>query len=269
MARDASNAGLSVKDVREGKIFYSFPNTPNAVPTPLPQISASGSGTATDYDDDEGSDDDNDDELPPGRRVRITPTSSRWQSVKRRAARRALGLVRTFREFMTVPLWAALASLVVACVPPLQHALDEHVPPVKGAIASLGNCSIPVTLVVLGAYFYAPPDPAAEAARRVRQRERALRSASRTSLLLESVRDMFSMKPVGQGGAGALGGQDAGDEARPGETRTVVVAILSRMVITPMVLLPLMVVSTKFDLQRVFDECVWSPLPLLRRSSVR
>ena len=72
MARDASNAGLSVKDVREGKIFYSFPNTPNAVPTPLPQISASGSGTATDYDDDEGSDDDNDDELPPGRRVRAS-----------------------------------------------------------------------------------------------------------------------------------------------------------------------------------------------------
>ncbi|KAJ6466560.1 hypothetical protein C8R47DRAFT_1326210 [Mycena vitilis] len=52
--------------------------------------------------------------------------------------------------FMTVPLWAALASLVVACVQPLQHALDAHMQPVKGAVTSAGpgNCSIPLTLIV-------------------------------------------------------------------------------------------------------------------------
>ena len=163
----------------------------------------------------------------------------------------------TFREFMTVPLWAALASLVVACIPPLQHALDAHLPPVKGALASAGNCSIPVTLVVLGAYFYAPPDPAEERARaeRLRERERGLRSASRTSLLIESVKDMFSIKAAPARSESALGAPaSAKPAARPGETRTVVVAILSRMIITPVVLLPLMVVSTKFDLQEVFAE---------------
>ncbi|KAL0574161.1 hypothetical protein V5O48_007789 [Marasmius crinis-equi] len=55
---------------------------------------------------------------------------------------------------MTVPLWAALLSIIVALVPPFQHALDEHIRPVKGALTGAGNCSIPVTLVVLGAYFY-------------------------------------------------------------------------------------------------------------------
>ena len=83
---------------------------------------------------------------------------------------------------------------------------------------------------------------------------RAEMSASRTSLL-ENVRDMFSMKSVKR--AKGVLRASASKGARPGETRTVVVAILSRMIITPLVLLPFLALSAKYDWQRVFDECVF------------
>ena len=173
--------------------------------------------------------------------------------------RRLAKAFKTFRSFMTVPLWAALASLVVACIQPLQHALDDHLPPVKGAIASLGDCSIPITLVVLGAYFYTPPESDEERQARARalpeHNGEPRRSASRTSLL-ENVREMFA--GTSAKGKNAIGAS-ASKEARPGETKTVVVAILSRMIITPLLLMPLMTVSTAFDLQKVFDECVSLP----------
>ena len=296
VAHGKPNPHLSVEEVSGRQFFYSFPNTPSTRTTPLPQASGSGSGsgTPTEYDDndtaslasnpDPNPDADDTDELPVGRRKRTEPSTSAFQARLRRGRHRAHRLWAGFRDFMTVPLWAAIASLVVACIRPLQHALEEHLPPVKNAIASAGDCSIPVTLVVLGAYFYSPPDTVDTTGtgttaaigtigtvRRGRAREERLpehslsrqsvaRSASRVSLF-ESVRDMFSMKHMGGGGKGkssdrSLGGA-AAKEARPGETRTVVVAILSRMIITPLVLLPLMVLSTKYDLQKVFDECVF------------
>ena len=55
-----------------------------------------------------------------------------------------------------LPLRASILSLIVACVAPLQSAL-ERIAPVKGALGAAGNCSIPLTLVVLGAYFYSEP----------------------------------------------------------------------------------------------------------------
>ncbi|KAF7342407.1 hypothetical protein MVEN_01829700 [Mycena venus] len=66
-------------------------------------------------------------------------------------------------SFMTAPLWAALASILVACVSPLQLAFKDHMYPIRTALSSAGNCSIPTTLVVLGAYFYAPPPGEANA----------------------------------------------------------------------------------------------------------
>ncbi|KAI1783297.1 membrane transport protein-domain-containing protein [Ganoderma leucocontextum] len=243
-----TNPVLSVQDTTGQKIFYSFPNTPDTRSPALPQSESSGSEHTTEYED---SDDlDGEDELPPGRRRRTPPTSSRWQSRVRRFKRRMRNNWHTFREFMTAPLWAALASLMVACIQPLQHALDQHLPPVKGAIAAAGNCSIPITLVVLGAYFYSPPEPPA---RHLPEHQHRERTASRTSLL-DSVRDMFSTKAKGSRGSLRV---SAAKPSRPGETRTVVVAILSRMIITPLVLLPLMVPATKYDVQRVFDDPVF------------
>jgi hypothetical protein len=41
---------------------------------------------------------------------------------------------------------------------------------------------------------------------------------------------------------------------RKGETRTVVIAILSRMILTPLLLMPLLVLSAKYDYHAVFEE---------------
>ncbi|KAG6816560.1 hypothetical protein H0H93_007966, partial [Arthromyces matolae] len=66
--------------------------------------------------------------------------------------------VHWINDFMTPPLWASFLSIVVACVPRLQHVLETELSSVKGALEQAGNCCIPLTLVVLGAYFYVPPE---------------------------------------------------------------------------------------------------------------
>ncbi|CAO1616651.1 unnamed protein product [Sympodiomycopsis kandeliae] len=54
--------------------------------------------------------------------------------------------------FMTAPLWAAVMSLIVALIGPLQAFIDS-LEPLVGALQTAGACSIPLTMVVLGAYF--------------------------------------------------------------------------------------------------------------------
>lgn len=212
-------------------------------------------------------DEDTDDDLLefPGRRPVTEPTSSKLQSLLRRTRRRIRKLGHTFYEFMTVPLWAALASLLVACVPILQHTLEVHAQPIKRTLNSAGNVSIPLTLVVLGAYFYSPPDPEARKRRALpttnteereqrpqQQRGRSISTSLSQLSLVDNVREMFKMKRRDKSSEISLRKNDA----RPGETKTVVIAILSRMVITPMLLLPLMALSARYDLQAVFEEYV-------------
>ena len=207
-------------------------------PLPQPQASTSGAPSmfADEYDDD-------DEDLLVGRHV-TEPTSSAWQSRVRRTRNSISQTWGTIYDFMTVPLWAALASLVVACIQPLQHILEVHIQPVKGALTAAGNCSIPLTLVVLGAYFYTPPE------KEDLPRHKSLsRSASRTTLY-DQMCDMFSLKRRDAERAPAR------KTSRPGETRTVVVAVLSRMVITPLLLLPLLALAAKYDVQQVFEEYV-------------
>lgn len=146
---------------------------------------------------------------------------------------------------MTAPLWAAVASLFVACIPFIQHALEEHLQPVKNGVTNAGACSIPVTLIVLGAYFYTPPDPTATPAPRRR------RDSFSDQSIIGSVKDMFKMRTKPRERA-LLSARN--ENALPGEGRTVFVAVVSRMLITPMILLPFMAMSAKFDLQDVLDE---------------
>jgi len=155
---------------------------------------------------------------------------------------------------MTVPLWAALASLLVACIQPLQHILEDHVQPIKGALNQAGNVSIPLTLVVLGAYFYSPPDPSHGKSLPSHDRRRESMSTTMSQLsLVDSVRDMFRMKRRNRSVASRANTQ----EKRPGETKTVFIAIVSRMIITPLLLLPMMALSTRFNLQEVFEDPVF------------
>jgi len=118
---------------------------------------------------------------------------------------------------MTAPLWAVLLSLLVAFIDPLKHALEYHMQPVNGAINAAGKCSIPLTLVVLGAYFH---DPQIDG-----------------NGIQPSEMSTASDRPL-----------------RPGETKTVVLAVLARMVITPILLIPFLMMAARFDWQAVFDE---------------
>lgn len=226
-------------------MFLSFPNTPNRSvvnlastsnsTSDLSQTTTRSASSATDVDGDEVSEDEDDAELPRHRRNPTAPTSSRFQSFLRRARRRVDRAWVVFNDFMTVPLWAAIASLIVACIAPLQHLLEVHAQPIKGSLASAGNCSIPVTLIVLGAYFYHPKEEGAP--------KKSFYKGMRDKFRGKRNTVTSSPKPT--------------PVMRPGETKTVVIAILSRMVIVPMLLMPLMALSTTYDWQAVFEEWVF------------
>ncbi|SGY44110.1 BQ5605_C001g00117 [Microbotryum silenes-dioicae] len=141
----------------------------------------------------------------------------------------ALARVLTARSMylqMTVPLWAALLSLVVACIPPLQWALNEAEPlkslvgtltSVRHAIKNAGNCSVPITLVTLGAYFYRPSAPTSPSDPKLTFWER-----------LNPFRKLTAAER-----------RERRRTSSPGETRTVLVAVLSRMIIVPALLIPI------------------------------
>lgn len=143
---------------------------------------------------------------------------------------------------MTMPLWATIASVFVACVPPVQKVLDNHMGALTGAIASAGNASIPLTLVVLGAYFYVPPAEGGGGG--------PISTSRSTDSLADSARDLLLFKKKPQGRQV----RHSSELATPGETKTVAIAVLSRMVITPSLLMPLIAASAKFDWHKMLDE---------------
>jgi len=157
-----------------------------------------------------------------------------------------------FNDFMTAPLWAASASLMVATIPVLQHWLQFHGTAVSNAISSAGNCSIPITLVVLGAYFY-PQPPEAQTpylGSDVPNMSTSSSSASASSLpLLRALQCLFTREAQSSQST-ALTGR----HYRKGETKTVIIAILSRMVLTPAILIPLLAFHAKYGFTAVFEE---------------
>ncbi|KAK7034558.1 hypothetical protein VNI00_012405 [Paramarasmius palmivorus] len=243
---------------KQSKFYNSFPNSPNQSRVQLPSIE-SAAPSAFNSDDDTTDDEagtitaENSNSRPLPIHHHSQPPASSTSPLRtffRRCKRRAHRAWVAFNEFMTVPLWAALLSIIVALIQPVQHALEMHMQPVKGALTSAGNCSIPVTLIVLGAYFYPTKD---EKETTIPQQlngdgtTASMLESSSTSTLLQSVRDMFHGK--------ARQRQD--NVARPGETKTVIIAVASRMILTPLLLLPFMAFSAKFDIQRVFDDPVF------------
>lgn len=226
--------------------FYSFPATPARSQDNLTSIAGS---SDTDYEEESNPDDEWGGNRPLLPRSSTAPTSSRLQSLLRRARRRIARFFKGLNEFMTIPMYAAVASLIVACVPVMQHALDQHMQPVKGALLNAGSCSIPVTLIVLGAYFYRPPEPVADSANGATQvsyaGDRRVSSSSMASLV-GSWRDGIQLS--------SLMKKSKTPSQYPGETKTVFIAVLSRMVITPLVLLPLMAIFTTYDPHELFAE---------------
>ena len=206
-------------------VFYSFPSTPylsaNNLP-PEPEI---------DSDSDSSSDDD---EL-------LIPAWSRPPpTYLQRVGRSVRSVWKKVTNFLTPPLWASLISLVVALNRPLQHTLEVHLHPVQGAITQAGNCSIPITLVVLGAYFHRP----------VENEESVSSSDSwRRTSFASSLREIFRLKAREE------------DKRSPvqrrvgrGEGRTIFVAIFARMVVVPALFLPFMAIGALRSHPPVFQE---------------
>lgn len=177
-----------------------------------------------------------------------------------------------FTDFMTVPLYAAFLSIIVALAPSLQHALEVHLYPIKGALESSGSCSIPVTLVVLGAYFYKEKDPSVSGIPTTRMEDTGVTSngvdvENRSSLptstrpsAVEHCRELFAkLKPTGKARKQRPPYLQTEDENKPlpGETKTVIVTLLSRMVLTPLVLMPLVTLAAKEDWHQVFEDPVF------------
>lgn len=212
---------------RPQSIFQSFPNSR--------QVSEAGSDGEDEAERGLHSGQDEWGSLGLARREEDGPESAleeRWASIKRKCAKGA-GRVGRFcsriNDFMTVPLWAALLSLFVACTPPLQRTLHD-VEPLKAALRNAGNCSVPITLVTLGAYFYRPEPPLANG--EVPSKP-PVTGWSRFNLLR-------SHEETRRTGSEIIRDEERRRASQvPGETRTVLVAVVSRMILTPLFLLPL------------------------------
>ena len=211
-------------------IFYSFPSTPYFPTVQLP----SDTDATSVFDSDSDSD---------SEELRMPAWSRPPPTFLQRVGRSARSVWKKITNFLTPPLWASLISLFVALCQPLQHTLEVHLHPVQGAITQAGNCSIPVTLVVLGAYFYRPPVKPETTT--TPSSARSWRKASFTS----SMREIFRLK-----------GRE--EDTRPstlhpmrkGEGRTIFVAIFARMVVVPCLFLPLMAIGALRNHPPVFQE---------------
>ena len=218
---------------RQSHFFYSFPNTPRKSRISLPL--------------------DSDHEPGP-------ENIGAWEKIK--------AGMHTVNEFMTPPIWAALASLMVACIQPIQHMLEAHLSPVRGALTTAGNCSIPLTLIVLGGYFNAGNDGANSPQLRPRDHDEGAtpqpgeddheglrpleRPTSEATLVGTWSRAWKGLKiKVARTNPRT---PPRTPNMKKGEAATVFVAVTSRMIITPLLLMPICVLLTKYATHDVFEE---------------
>ncbi|KAF8802808.1 endoplasmic reticulum auxin efflux carrier [Phlegmacium glaucopus] len=215
---------------RRNTAFYnSFPNSPN---DSRANLDGYNSISTTDAEDD--------DSLPTHTR------SSHWLH---RCWRQIVRVAVILNSFMTAPLWSALLSLLIACIHPLQHTMMNHMKPLNNAIATAGKCSVPTTLIVLGAYFYVPDDEATSSSKPFMQRIRDMRYIFRHKKALSPSNHSQENK------------------TKPGETMTIFLGIISRMIITPALLFPFMAMATKYRWQDVFEDPVFIVINVLLVSS--
>lgn len=240
-ALEQSSHSRSPHPPRDTAIYHSFPNSPSREQAPLVPDSA----TPTDSEDE--AEDEAEVASPTLRHHRH---HKKPYTILRHAWKNTKNACHHVNAFMTMPLWASLLSLIVACIPPLQSAL-ERMEPVKGALGAAGNCSIPLTLVVLGAYFYSEPpeDDMQDGDLTDYETDEARRdlghNKSRTSLL-SAFQEMLALKPASQP-----------QPQTRGESKTVFVAVLARMVVVPAVMLPVMAIFAKLDIHDIFADPVF------------
>ena len=209
-------------------VFYSFPSTPFLSAVDLPPNPETDSVSDSDSNSE-------DDELLIPAWSRPSPT------LLQRVGRSIRATWKKVTNFLTPPLWASLISLAVALNQPLQHVLEVHLHPVQGAITQAGNCSIPITLVVLGAYFHRPAEKNAESV----TSSHSWRRAS----LANSLREIFRLKAREEDKQPRVQ-----QRVSKGEGRTIFVAIFARMIVVPALFLPFMAIGALRNHPPVFQE---------------
>ncbi|KAH9060599.1 auxin efflux carrier [Lactarius vividus] len=194
-------------------VFYSFPSTPflDAVNLPPEPETDSISDSDSNSDDDE---------------LQIPVWSRPSPTFLQRVGRSVRSIWKKVTNFLTPPLWASLISLAVALNQPLQHVLEVHLHPVQGAITQAGNCSIPVTLVVLAAW--------------------------RRASFASSLREIFRLKAREEDRRSRVQ-----QRAGKGEGRTIFVAIFARMIVVPALFLPFMAIGALRNHPPVFQDPVF------------
>ncbi|KAF8490949.1 auxin efflux carrier [Russula emetica] len=176
------------------------------------------------------------------------PVWSRKNTLAQRAARAGGTIWRRVTNFMTPPLWASVASLVVALFQPLQHFIGNYLRPLRGAITQAGDCSVPLTLIVLGAYFYRAPDKSKLPPSDDLESQRATP--------LSRLRSIFCLESESQMGAIRLRANTS-QLGNSGEGRMIFAIILARMFIVPLLLLPLVVLGALRGSPGVFKDPVF------------
>ncbi|KAG8217010.1 membrane transport protein-domain-containing protein [Butyriboletus roseoflavus] len=85
------------------------------------------------------------------------PSAPRWGRPTRSWALSPFMRLLTTLASLSPPLIASLLALSCVLVPPLQRFLKSDVMiPLRGALDNTGGCSIPLTLIVLGGWFWDP-----------------------------------------------------------------------------------------------------------------
>jgi auxin efflux carrier family protein len=116
--------------------------------------------------------------------------------------------------------------------------------PLQGAITQAGNCSIPITLIVLGAYFHQPP----EKPETPTSTPSSTASWQRASFA-DSLRDIFRLQSREHERQPSIP-----HRSRKGEEKAIFVVILSRMVIVPALFLPFIAIGARRTHPPVFQE---------------
>ena len=176
------------------------------------------------------------------------PVWSRKKTFAQRVARAGGTVWRTVTKFMTPPLWASVASLVVALCQPLQHFINIYLKPFRGAVTQAGDCSIPLTLVVLGAYFHRAPNKSKLPPSDDLESQRVTP--------LSKLRRIFSLESENQMGAIRLHTNASQLVRNSGGGRMIFTIILARMFVVPLLLLPLVVLGARRGSPGVFKEYV-------------
>lgn len=127
--------------------------------------------------------------------------------------------------------------------------------PVRETQSRLVYClqTVPVTLVVLGAFFYTPPDPAQAISLPTHGDDSPKKKKN-------AVGEFFGRKFDAM--------RHPGNPAYPGENRAVFVAVISRMVIVPAILLPAIALLARYDPFEVTEDPVFILAAVLLVSSV-